>query len=248
MNRNNYHTHTIYCDGKDTPEELVIKAISEGCSEIGFTGHSFTDIDDPHPFCMTRESTVEYKSEIKRLKNKYKEKIKIYLGVEQDYYSDESTDDYEYIIGAVHYVFKDGRFISIDDTADIQIDAVETYYNGDFYAFCEDYYELVGDVFNKTHCDIIAHFDLITKFNEGNCLFDTSNPRYIAAADKALNRLLAEDVIFEINYGAVARGYRTTPYPDDRIIKKIQNAGKRIIYSSDCHNKEKLLFGIPENK
>ena len=36
----NYHTHTAYCDGADTPEELVLEAIRLGCPEIGFSGHS----------------------------------------------------------------------------------------------------------------------------------------------------------------------------------------------------------------
>ncbi|MBO4693175.1 MAG: histidinol-phosphatase HisJ family protein [Clostridia bacterium] len=246
MIRNNYHTHTVYCDGADTPEELVLYAISENCSEIGFSGHSYTNIEEDSPFCMTLRNTEVYKSEISRLKEKYKDKIKIYLGVEQDYYSSEKTDDYDYVIGAVHYVFKNGCYISVDHTRETQIEAVMAYYNNDFYAFAEDYYELVGDLYNKTRCDIIAHFDLITKFNEGNCLFDTNHPRYIKAADAALDKLFAANVKFEINYGAVARGYRTTPYPDERIIKRITDSGKPIIYSSDCHKKEYLLFGIPE--
>ena len=29
MNLSNYHTHTTYCDGKDTPEEMVETAIRE---------------------------------------------------------------------------------------------------------------------------------------------------------------------------------------------------------------------------
>ena len=30
----NYHTHTTYCDGADTPEELVLEAIRLGCPEL----------------------------------------------------------------------------------------------------------------------------------------------------------------------------------------------------------------------
>ena len=36
----NYHTHTTYCDGANTPEELVLEAIRLGCPELGFSGHS----------------------------------------------------------------------------------------------------------------------------------------------------------------------------------------------------------------
>ena len=45
MKRSNYHTHTLFCDGSDSPEELVLEAIRLGCPEIGFSGHSCLEID-----------------------------------------------------------------------------------------------------------------------------------------------------------------------------------------------------------
>jgi len=246
MTKGNLHTHSVFCDGHDTPEEIVLEALSLGCSYIGFSGHSFSGISRDLSFCMSREGTEEYKAEIRRLQLKYADRIRVILGVEQEYYSEESTDDYEYVIGSVHYVCKDGVYIPVDQSRDTQLSAVRELYNGDYYAFIEDYYALVGDVFRKTHCDIVGHFDLITKFNEDKDLFDTYHPRYIKAADDALKKLLCEDVCFEINYGAIARGYRRTPYPEDRLLKQIVQAGKRIVCTSDCHRKEQLLFGIPE--
>ena len=41
----NYHTHTVFCDGRNTPEELVQEAIRLGCPEIGFSGHSYTSFE-----------------------------------------------------------------------------------------------------------------------------------------------------------------------------------------------------------
>jgi len=240
----NLHTHTVFCDGNDTPEELVLTAISLGCGEIGFSGHAFTDFREENPFCMSKENTKKYKEEVNRLKRVYKDKIKILLGLEKDYFSNEKIDDYDYVIGSVHYVYKDGEYLSVDESKEMQVKIAEKYYGGDFYAFAEDYYKLVGDVYYKTKCDIVGHFDLITKFNEGNCLFDTNNPRYINAVDEALKKLLCEDVKFEINFGAIARGYRKTPYPEERILEKIASSGKEIIKTSDCHKKEQLLFGL----
>lgn len=49
-------------------------------------------------------------------------------------------------------------------------EAVEKHYGGDYYAFAEDYYTLERDVVDRTGADIIGHFDLITKFNEGDAL------------------------------------------------------------------------------
>ena len=66
----NYHTHTVYCDGNDTPEALVLEAIRLGCPSIGFSGHSFTEFDQS--YCMSRERTEEYKREVRALKEKYR--------------------------------------------------------------------------------------------------------------------------------------------------------------------------------
>lgn len=242
----NYHTHTTYCDGKNTAEEMVQKAIELGLSEIGFSGHSYTEFDlEP---CMTREGTESYKKEIKALKEKYKGKIKILLGIEYDYQSAEPLDDYDYILGSVHYILKNGEYLCVDYSRDLQIDAVNRLYNGDFYGYIEDYYSLVSDLYNKTKCDIIGHFDLITKFNSDGSLFDVNHPRYIAAWKSAADAVLKAPAAVEINTGGIARGYLKNPYPAEEIIDYFKQNGKKLIFSSDCHNKEFLLFGYEDVK
>ena len=243
--RGNLHTHTVFCDGKDTPEELVLYALEHGCDTIGFSGHSYVDIPDNLPFCMSAENTAAYRREVARLKEVYRGRIRILLGVEQDIFSPDGTDGYDYVIGSVHYILKDGEYLSVDKSERAQIEAVQRYYAGDFYAFASDYYALVGDLYEKTKCDIVGHFDLVTKFNEDGHLFDTRHPRYIAAAEGALQKLFLHGVTFEINSGAISRGYRTTPYPAPDLLQKIKAAGKPIIYTSDCHDKNNLLCGIP---
>ncbi|MGM9646360.1 MAG: histidinol-phosphatase [Eubacteriales bacterium] len=238
----NFHTHTVYSDGKDAPEDIVMEAIRLGCSEIGFSDHSYTDFDTS--YCMPKEKAAEYKREIKRLKEKYKGRIKIYLGIEQDYYSAEPTDDYDYIIGSVHYVKKDGAYIPVDESAKKQIDAVNALYGGDFYAFIDDYYKTVSDVYQKTKCDIIGHFDLVTKFNQDGALFDTSDKRYKESSSAALEKLINTPALFEINTGAISRGYRKTSYPESVILDRIAKSKKPFILSSDSHKKETLLFEL----
>ncbi len=237
----NYHTHTVYCDGINTPEEIVLEAIRLGCSEIGFSGHSYTFFDER--YCMSKEGTDEYKNEVKELREKYKDRIKVLLGVEQDYYSNEPTDDYEYVIGSVHYVLKDGVYLAVDESKDIFIKNVSEHYNGDYYAFIEDYYKLVADLYRKTKCDIIGHFDLITKFNADGALFSTTHPRYINAVNLAIDALKDAPVTFEVNTGGISRGYTAQPYPSKDILEELRHNNKRIIFSSDCHDADKLLFG-----
>lgn len=242
----NYHTHTNFCDGKNTPEEMVLEAISLGCPELGFSGHSYLSFGTG--YCMSIENTEKYKREIRRLQEKYAGQIKILLGVEQDYFSETPTDDYDYVIGSVHSVYKDGHYLEVDHTKKIFMDDVQKYYGGDYYSYAEDYYALVADVYRKTKCQIIGHFDLITKFNEGNALFDTQNPRYQAAANKALEALLEAPVILEVNTGAMARGYRTQPYPSQDLLSRWLEAEKKVHFSSDCHDAKNLLYGYEEYK
>ena len=105
---------------------------------------------------------------------------------------------------------------------------------GFFERLSEAYYE-------KTGCDIIAHFDLLTKFNDRGDLFDTNHSRYKAAADKAMDALLKTPAALEVNFGAIARGYTTKPYPEKTYLTRWLAAGKRVCYSSDCHEKSHLL-------
>ena len=243
MKLSNYHTHTTYCDGKDRPEEIVREAIRLGCPELGFSGHAYVTFDD---CCMTPQGTLDYQREIHALQEKYRDQITIYLGIEQDYLSPMPTEGYDFVIGSVHYLYKDGQYLTVDEGRESFTRNVQEHFAGDYYAFAEAYYEAVGDVYTKTHCDIVGHFDLVTKFNEGGALFDTAHPRYRKAALTALNRLCAEPVIFEINTGAISRGYRKTPYPEPFLLEELEKRGARLILSSDCHDKRNLLFGLEE--
>lgn len=230
------HTHTNYCDGNDSPREMVEEAIKRGFDVLGFTGHSY----DPsvEPYSMTPESTEVYKAEVVALKEEFKDKIDILLGLEQDYFSKPYGDGYDYIIGSVHNIEKCGKMIPVDlYPDDLQAD-LEKYYDGDFETFAEEYFELVSDVVNKTNCDIIGHVDLTSKFFETHPRVLTD--RYKNAALKAVRALIPYNRFFEINVGAMTRGYRTAPYPDEFILKEINRLGGKIVINGDCHNKEWL--------
>ena len=177
------------------------------------------------------------------MREKYKGKIKIFLGIEQDYYS-VPAGGYDYIIGSVHFVYKDGEYIPVDISANEVKAYVDRLYGGDAYAYCEDYFKLVKEIYAKTGCNIIGHFDLVTKFNERLPMVDINHPRYVAAVDGALSTLLKAPAIFEVNTGAISRGYRTTPYPDDRTMGIIAKSGKPFVITSDTHNIETVTFGF----
>ena len=238
-----FHVHTNFCDGKDSPEDIIQEAIKRGMTRLGFSGHSFTAFDTEP--CMSFDGTQRYLNEIHRLKAKYAGRIEILLGTEQDYYSDMPTGNYDYVIGSVHYVIADGEYISVDHTPEIFADLIHRF-NDDPYKVAEEYFSLAADVVRKTNADIIGHFDLITKFNEGNKFFDEDNPRYISACNDALDSLLETDKPFEINTGAISRGWRKSPYPSARILEYIASHGGSVILSSDSHRKDTLMYKFSE--
>jgi len=232
----NFHTHCIYCDGKDTPEEMIKTAIDKGFTSLGFSSHSF--YGPSSEYTMSLENEPLYFEEINRLKETYKGKIEIFCGIEQDYYSPEKRFPYDYSIGSVHCVEKDGVSVVVDDSAKILNGFLDRFYDGDYDALAEEYFILVGDVINKTGADIIGHIDLITKYNEKENR--TLSKKFFDCAEKAVKKLAVSGKPFEINTGAIARGYRTTPYPSPEILEMIKGEKGKIIFSSDCHNREFL--------
>lgn len=240
MSWSDLHTHTDFSDGYCTAEEMVIAAIEKGMDALGFSEHSYTDFDDL--FCTPAEKLVPYREEITRLQKKYAGKLRILFGIEQDFFSTTSTEGYDYTIGSVHYVKADGAYIPMDYTAKHITDGADQYFDGDVYAVLEAYFQTVGEFAARKDISIVGHFDVPSKFNENDLFFDSSHPRYVAAWKAAADRLIAAGIPFEINTGAIARGYRTAPYPHPVIMDYIRDHGGKFILSSDAHTPDKLCW------
>lgn len=240
--KTNFHTHTIFCDGADTPEQLVQTALEKGFHALGFSGHSETFFD--LSYCMSEGATRSYRADVARLKEQYAGRITLYCGVEQDYWSTASTTGYDFVIGSVHYLKMGDQYFPVDESGEMLLQWSRQYFDGDIYALIEAYYRTVSTLVEKTHADIIGHFDLITKFNESGALFDEQQPRYRAAALTAAESLLKTGKPFEINTGAMARGFRKTPYPSHFLVEFLATHGGKLVLSSDCHRREALDFGF----
>lgn len=279
------HMHTWYCDGNDSPEYMVMAALKEGLDIAGFSGHSFTPHDTS--YCMSKEGTEEYLQELKYLRDKYAGQIRILAGIEMDLYADIDASVFDYVIGSLHYMFKDGDWTDVDDTPYKLKDFADRHFGGDMLCLAELYYEIVSDIVPVTGCDIIGHFDLITKFNErfviasdGRVidtrsetpphdavrLIDTDDPRYIDAWKKAVDKIFDDTAdaykagwrnrlfdagdkpVFEINTGAISRGYRTLPYPAQDQIEYIKSKGGLLVLNSDSHSVKTLAFRFDDFK
>lgn len=230
----NLHTHSIYCDGRDTPEEMISAALEKGFDSIGFSGHSYMFFSPNHS--MSLDGTEKYKKEINELKNKYSEQLDIFLGLEFEMHSRVELSGYDYLIGSIHYFRFGDKFVGFDRSADEVQRVIDVYFGGDGLAFAKKYYEDLCRLPEYGSFDILGHFDLITKNIEKMPLFDPDSPEYKRAAFEAIDALSGKIPFFEVNTGAIARGYRSSPYPALDLIKEFKARGFGAVISSDCHD------------
>lgn len=241
MIKQNLHSHCIYCDGKNTLEEMVLSAIEKKFTILGFSSHAYSPNDDVG---MTRENQEIYKKEIKELKEKYKDQIQIFLGLEQDItYRTDDPENFDYILGSEHYLEYNGEYRGVDYSFEVTQSMVDDWYNHSFIEYAKAYYEGLKIIASWDEIDIVGHLDLIMKFNEDgtSCAYD--DPEYLKIVYDTIDCLVAANKIFEVNTGAIARGYRTLPYPYPNLLKYMHEKGARILLNSDCHNKDYLDCG-----
>lgn len=238
------HTHTTYCDGVATPREMVEGAIAAGCHTIGFSGHSPLFLDGVfEDWSMSPEGEEKYRREVLALREEYRGRVDVLLGLEVDSFSARPTYPYDYTIGSVHQVKKDGEYIIVDLYPEILEKRIATLYDGDALAYARDYYASVAEIVDKTGCDIVGHFDLLTKFNEKSPILDVTDQAYRTLAYEALDAVLEKNVLLEVNTGAIARGWKTTPYPDAFLMNRIAEKNGSVIITADAHNVESILGG-----
>ena len=84
--KRNYHTHTVRCHhASGTDEDYVLAAIEAGLTTLGFSEHT------PYPsdsdgYRMPFEEVGDYIDSLLALREKYKNKIEILIGLESEYY------------------------------------------------------------------------------------------------------------------------------------------------------------------
>ena len=80
----NYHTHTTFCDGKNTPMEMAESAAGRGLSYLGFSGHSYSPLD---PQGTLDPDSSAYRRSVEEVRQRFAGTMSVFCGVEQDLYS-----------------------------------------------------------------------------------------------------------------------------------------------------------------
>lgn len=237
--KSNVHTHTTFCDGQDSMEDMVKAAVSLGFDTLGFSFHSYTPFDPS--YCI--RDYYSYMREFERLKGEYADRISLLNGVELDLYG-ERPSVCDFVIGSVHYLEENGKRYPVDFSARGFKKLVEGFYRSDALAAAERYYAEICELIKNVKPDVYGHFDLITRFNRGGAFFDEGSARYKRAALSAVESLPAGAVV-EVNLGRLFKG-EGGMYPSAWLTGEMLSAGCRFMLSSDAHCTAALGYGFDE--
>lgn len=238
----NCHTHSVYSDGKSTLSEIVEEAVKLGLVSLGLSEHGLQ--------CNNRfgvKGEQAYADEIEALREKYEGRIRLWTGIESDYWGYMKID-YDYVLGSVHYPspITCGK-CSIDHNKDAFLLTCRQGYGGDMNAFIASYFEKVVKTAELQKPQIIAHFDLISKFNKNRDLFPTDDDSFFVKKGlEALDALCGKDLLLEVNTGGISRGYMTEPYPYVTLLRYWQSRGEKVIFGSDSHHKDTLIYAFDD--
>lgn len=247
----NAHTHTTFCDGKSTHQEMLEAAKQLGFVSLGFSGHGDQGFD--HAYSMGQGRQKEYHKALRLMQAQQKEEgegPRLWVGLEQDGATPEALKElnkelFDYIIGSTHYLCPDyeGASVAVDGDPVLLTKYVERTFDGDWMEMVKTYYDDHVHMLLHDRPQIIGHFDLVRKNGGPGGLFDVDTPVYSRMALDALEKARASEAVLEVNTGAMARGYADTPYPSKALLGCWGELGGQITLTSDCHDARFLDHG-----
>ncbi len=231
----NFHTHTQRClHAFGSERDYVETAVKQGVAILGFSDHGpFPDKD--YGLRMKYEELPEYISKIDKLKEEFKNTIKLHKGLEIEYhpqYADyykmllnETGLDY-LILGEHMYTLPDGQMKNIffaEKTTDFI-----------------DYARAIEEALVTGSFATLAHPDIMF-INE--LAWDTNCTK---ACDIILSAAEKYDIPLEFNANGIRRGKsdfpdgKRYPYPHERFWSELKGSKQKVIIGSDSHVPEQI--------
>ena len=251
MNYFSYHTHTQYCDGKSTAEELVLRAIELGLTAIGFSSHA--PLPKKEAWSMASDRLEDYIDEVQGLKRKYKSQIQVYVSLEIDYipgvtrsfdkFNRESNLDYT--IGSVHLVKAkpESEFWLFGGPDTNYIHGIEVLFDGDVKKAVTAYYDQVIDLIKTQNPDVIAHVDKVKMNNKGR-FFSEDEKWYVDLLDKTIEVIKNSGTIVEVNTRGFYKKKSDSFFPGVYFLKECKKKAIPVTVSSDAHHVDELVLGF----
>lgn len=244
----NYHIHSIYCDGQDDLEAIVIEAIHRGFKAIGFSSHCPMPVENN--FCMKYEKLAQYCQEVRILKSKYSKLIQIYLGLEVDFIENVISpaspivlfQQLDFTIGTVHFLWgKDGNKVyQLNTNTDTFLKAVKEGFHSNPASLIRAYFAAIRRMVETSRPTIVGHFDLIKIHNNGYVVFDTDTEFYMAEVESTLQVIKANNTILELSTRDFYKGGTVDFSPSEKILKKALELNIPITVSTDAHTKNEI--------
>jgi histidinol-phosphatase (PHP family) len=249
----NYHTHTLYCDGKDTPEAFIEEALRKEMFAIGFSSHS--PLPYNNGYSIKENRLEEYCNEIRQLKEKYKGRISIYLALEIDYIPgiSDNFNNYrnklslDYTIGGVHLVKnkKTDELWFIDGPEINYTIGLTRIFNDDIKLAVQTYFSQLNEMIRTQKPTIVAHFDKVKMNNKGR-FFSEDEDWYKDLVKETINCIKDAGSIVEVNTRGIYKKRCDSPYPGIFALKEIHKMNIPVTISSDAHKPDELTSYFPE--
>ncbi|MHA2224117.1 MAG: histidinol-phosphatase HisJ [Candidatus Hodarchaeales archaeon] len=233
-----YHTHTYLCNHASGEVEDYIRAgINRGLKEIGISDHFPMNLlpEHFHIYSMTMIDFPDHLNEIKRLKQKYQDKIVVKISSEVDYFPAAFEGyreiikpfywDFDYIIGSIHAVPWEGfEALPIDEKQAIPI-IIELGVDKVF----SEYYNSVLDMVRSNFYHVVGHLDLPKKYG-----LTPQNPEVIwQKVLQVLDEIEKRKMVVEINTSGLRKNIEQ--YPSEEMIKELIQRKIPITLGSDAH-------------
>lgn len=248
--KTNYHTHTTFCDGNNSPKELAEAAVQKGFDILGFSSHSlYPHAADWH---MSAVDHQKYFDCVRALSKEFSGKLKIYAGLEADYVP-EFACDFEwaykqfapdYLIGSVHYLNNQRGFFTVDDTEKNVAEGLARVYRGDGKKAVCEYFDRQRQMLASQKFLILGHPDVIRKRNGSLKFFDECDSWYKKELKATAKAAARAGVLVEINTGGLARGALDDVYPSAEFLEMFFKEGVPVTFSSDAHAADQLDFAF----
>ncbi|MFX1346420.1 MAG: histidinol-phosphatase [Promethearchaeota archaeon] len=251
-----YHCHNKRCGhARGEIEDYVKVAIEKNLKEIGITDHFPLGaiIDEPQFEKIIKRASMElnefpnYIEEIKRLREKYKDKIKILISTEINFATpgraltrqkkvlEPFMDDFDYLLAAIHDIkWHDSPIIIMDPRE--SSDALTKYSNE---KITLEYINKLIKLVDTDFFDVIAHFD------NHRVLLRPHPPQYSKTAWQKLLDLLDKiknkGMTIEINTSGILKNVGSQ-FPADEIVKEMIKREIPLILGSDAHRPEYIGY------
>lgn len=247
----NLHSHTQFCDGRASMEDMAAAARRRGMKIWGISPHAPICVDSP---CnMLREDVGDYISEADRLKEFYAGEMKILTGMEVDYVGRDfgAHIDYfqklplDYRIGSVHFVpNQDGIYLDCDGKFERFDSYLRDGFENDLRYVVEKFFEQTLEMIELGGFEILGHFDKIA----GNAAMKDpgieNTSWYEALVDDVIRHASWAGIAVEINTKSLFDKNRF--FPAERWWRKMKEAGLPLVINSDAHYPEKVNLGREE--